>query len=139
MGRKILGVIAGFFAWIAIWVGIEKVLSAILSEWYGAPQHAFQDAVENGPPVEGFMVETRLLIMHIIIGAIVAVIAGYVGALVSGDNKRTPMIVGIMLLVLGLAKVVMAWPYVPGWSHIIFTAMLLPLAVVGGRLRSNVN
>ena len=70
--RIILGVIAGFFSWLAIWVGVEKVLVALLPDWYGAPQLAFQHAVENGPDVPGFMVETRLLVMHVVIAAIVA-------------------------------------------------------------------
>jgi hypothetical protein len=113
----------------------RKILSAVLPDWYGAPQVAFQNAVENGPATPGFMVETHLLIMHIIIGAIIAVIAGYVAALISGESKRTPLIAGILLLALGLAKVAMAWPYVPIWSHIIFTLMLLPLAIAGGKLR----
>lgn len=60
--------------------------------WYGVPQQAFQNADENRLATAGFMVETRLLIMHLIIGTIVAVIAGYVAAFLSGDSKRTPMI-----------------------------------------------
>jgi hypothetical protein len=36
MIRIILGVIAGFFAWLVAWVGIEMILIAVLPEWYGA-------------------------------------------------------------------------------------------------------
>ena len=34
MVRIVLGAIAGFIAWIVVWVGIEKALSAIWPEWY---------------------------------------------------------------------------------------------------------
>lgn len=134
MVRIVLGVVVGFFAWAIVWFGIEKALSAILPEWYGAPQAAFQAAVENGGQ---FTAETRLLLSHIFIGSIVSLFAGYLAALIAGENKSAPLALGILLLLgIGVVKVVMSWPYVPIWYHIIFTAILLPLAVIGGKLRT---
>ena len=132
MVRIILGVIAGFFAWVVMWVGVEKILSAILPAWYGAPQAAFQEAVEKGGVP--FTAETRLLLSHIVIGSIVSVMAGSLAALVAGDNSRAPLIVGFLLLALGILKAVMSWPHVPIWYHVIFTAILLPMAFLGGKL-----
>src|SRR5215213_1143328 len=135
MLRIVLGVIAGFISWVMVWVGIEKILSAILPEWYGAPQLAFQNAVENGGG--HFTAETHLLLSHIVIGAIVSAIAGYVAALTAGENMRAPLVLGfLLLLVMGLVKAYMSWPYVPLWYHVIFTAMLIPMTILGGRLRS---
>ncbi|MGB7202409.1 MAG: hypothetical protein WBD16_09095 [Pyrinomonadaceae bacterium] len=134
MLRIILGVIAGFIGWVIVWVGVEKILIAVLPEWYGAPQLAFQAAVENGPDASGFMPETRLLLVHIVIGSIVSVMAGSLAALTAGENKRTPLVVGCLLMALGILKAVMSWQYVPIWYHVIFTAMLLPMAIVGGKL-----
>jgi len=62
------------------------------------------------------------------------VISGFLAALVAGENKRAPLVVGCLLLVLGIAKAVMSWQYVPIWYHVIFTAILLPMAIVGGKL-----
>ena len=134
MLRIILGVIAGFIGWVIVWVGVEKILIAVLPEWYGAPQLAFQAAVENGADASGFTAETKLLLSHLVIGSIVSMIAGYLAALIAGENKRAPLILGFVLLALGLLKVVMSWPYVPMWYHIIFTAILLPMAIIGGKL-----
>lgn len=134
MVRIILGVIAGFFAWMTVWVGSEKVLSAIFPEGYGVHQAAFQAAVENGGQ---FTVNTTLLLVHIVQGLVVSVVAGFLAALIAGENKRAPLILGVLLLVFGLLIVVLSWPYVPIWYHIIFTAMLLPLAIAGGRLKTN--
>lgn len=133
MIRAVLGVIAGFFVWIVLWVGIEKVLIAILPEWYGAPQLAFQHAVENR--VDQFSAETRLLLSHVVIASVVALVSGLLASLVAGENKRTPVILGFLLVALGLLKVVMSWAYVPVWYHIIFTAVLLPMAIIGAKMK----
>src|SRR5687768_9251721 len=109
MSRIALGVIAGFLAWVIVWVGVEKILSAMLPEWYGAPQQAFQNAVENGGQ---FTAETRLLLSHLVIGSIVSVVAGYVAAVVARENKSAPFVLGFLLLALGLVKAVMSWQYV---------------------------
>jgi len=62
------------------------------------------------------------------------VMAGALAALVAGENSRSPLVVGLVLLALGILKAVMSWQYVPIWYHIIFTAILLPMAVLGGKL-----
>ena len=132
MLRNVLGVIGGFLSWVIVWVGVEKILIAILPEWYGAPQLAFQNAVEKGGGP--FTAETRLLLSHLLIGSIVSVMAGSLAALIAGENTRAPLIVGCLLLALGILKAFMSWPYVPIWYHVIFTAILLPMAIIGGKL-----
>ena len=47
MLRIILGVITGFIAWIILWVGVEKILSAIWPA-FGVHQKAFEDVLKNG-------------------------------------------------------------------------------------------
>ena len=130
MLRIVLGVIAGFFAWMIAWFGSEKTLSAI---WpgFGAHQLAFEEVLKNGGQ---FTADTTMLLTHIVIGSIVSVMAGSVAALTASENTRAPLIVGFLLLALGVLKAVMSWTYVPIWYHVIFTAMLLPLAIVGGKL-----
>ena len=133
MGRIVLGVIAGFFAWAIAWVGGEKILSAIWPEGFGAHQLAFQAAIENGGQ---FTANTRLLLIHIVLGSIVSVTSGFLAALIAGENKRTPLILGFLLTAFGLLKVVLSWPYVPVWYHVIFTALLIPMPIRGGRLKT---
>ncbi|MEK6337322.1 MAG: hypothetical protein AABM67_20560 [Acidobacteriota bacterium] len=131
MIRIILGVIAGFFAWAIVWVVSEKILSAIWPE-FGAHQLAFQAAIEHGGQ---FTANTTILLIHIVLASIVSVMSGFLAALIAGENKRAPLILGILLLAVGLLKVFMSWPYVPIWYHVIFTAILLPMAIMGGRLK----
>ncbi len=133
MVRIVLGVIGGFFAWAIVWVGSEKVLSAIWPEWYGAHQLAFEAAVAHGGQ---FTADTTLLLMHIVCGSMVSVMSGFLAALIAGENKRTPLILGFLLVAFGLLKVVLSWPYVPIWYHVIFTALLVPMTIMGGKLKT---
>jgi len=133
MVRIVLGVIAGFFAWAIVWVGSEKILSAIWPEGYGAHQLAFQAAIENGGQ---FTADTTLLLMHIVIGTIVSLMSGFLAALIAGENKRAPLVLGCLLVAFGLLKVVMSWPYAPIWYHVTFTALLIPMTILGGKLKT---
>jgi len=128
--RIILGVIAGFIAWLIVWVGVEKIIAAVWPA-FGVHQKAFEEAIKNGGQ---FTADTGALLTHIVMGSIVSVISGALAALIAGENSRAPLFVGILLLAMGVMKAVMSWQYVPIWYHVIFTAMLLPLAVIGGKL-----
>jgi hypothetical protein len=134
MVRIVLGVISGFIAWLIAWVGSEKILSAIWPEGFGAHQRAFEEAIRNGPDASGFTADTTMLLTHIVLGSIVSLMSGSLAALIAGENARGPLVLGFLLLAVGLLKAVMSWPYVPIWYHVIFTAILLPMAIVGGKL-----
>ncbi len=130
MLRIVLGVIGGFIAWLIVWIGSEKIISAIWPA-FDVHQKAFEEVIKNGGQ---FTAETPMLLTHIVIGSIVSVMAGSLAALVAGENSRAPLVVGILLLAMGIAKAILSWQYVPLWYHIIFTAILLPMAIIGGKL-----
>lgn len=131
MLRIVLGAIAGFIAWVMAWVGSEKILSAIFPEGFGAHQRAFEAALNDGGQ---FTADTTLLLTQIVLGSVVSLMSGFLAALIAAENTRAPLVLGILLLAMGLLKMVMSWPYVPLWYHVIFTALLIPMAIVGGRL-----
>jgi hypothetical protein len=130
MLRIVLGAIGGSIAWLIVWVGVEKGLSAIWPA-FGVHQRAFEEAIKNGGQ---FTADSTMLLTHIVIGSIVSVLAGALAALIAGENARAPLFVGILLLLMGVAKAVMSWQYVPIWYHVLFTAILLPMAIIGGKL-----
>ena len=132
MVRIILGAIAGFFAWSIVWVGSEKLLSAIWPQWYGAHQVAFEAAIANGGQ---FTPDTTILLMNIVRGSIVSAMSGFLAAVIAGENKRSPLILGVLLLAFDLLIVVLSWRLVPLWYGIIFTALLIPMTIIGGRLK----
>lgn len=131
MVRIASGVIAGFFAWALAWFGGEAILSALWPESYGAHQRAFQAAIENGGP---FTADTTLLLVHIVLGSAVSLMSGFLAARIAGENRRAPLVLGFLLLAFGFLKMVLSWPYVPIWYHVIFTGLLLPMTVMGGKI-----
>lgn len=133
MARTVLGVIAGFLSWAIVWVGSEKILSALWPESYGAHQLAFEAALINGGE---FTADTTLLLIQIVLVTVVSAMSGFLAALVAGDNKRAPLVLGVLLMAFGLLKVVLSWPYVPIWHHVLFTALLVPMTIVGGKLKT---
>jgi hypothetical protein len=133
MARIALGVIVGFLAWAIMWVGSEKILSAVWPEGYGAHQRAFEAAVANGGQ---FTADTTLLLMHIVQSSIVSLMSGFLAAMIAGENKRAPLALGFLLVAFGLLKAVLSWPYVPIWYHVIFTALLIPMTMMGGKLKT---
>src|SRR5258706_5221567 len=130
MLRIVLGVIAGFIAWLVVWIGSEKILSAIWPA-FGANQKAFEEAVKNGGE---YTADTTMLLTHLVLGSAVSAMAGIFAALIARENTSAPLVVGILLLALGLLKAFMSWRYAPIWYHVIFTAILLPMAIIGGKL-----
>jgi hypothetical protein len=136
MARLVSGIIVGFFSWVMAWVGGEKILSALWPEGFGAPQRAFEAAITHGGQ---FTADTSLLLTHMVLGSIVSLMAGCLAVLIAGGNKRAPLVLGFLLLALGLLKATLSWPYVPLWYHLAFTALLLPMTIIGGKLMRRVH
>jgi hypothetical protein len=132
MLKIVLGVIAGFVAWSIIWVGSDEVLKIASPMWYGAHQLGFEKAVTNGEP---FTADTTILIMHLVRNAIVSIMSGFLAAFIAGENRRAPMILGIILLLVGIAVEAYAWNYAPAWYHVLFVLLLVPMTLFGGKLK----
>jgi hypothetical protein len=128
--RTIVGVVVGFVAWLFGWMGWEMVLSAIWPEWFGAHQRAFQAAITNGAP---FTPDTTILLIHIVSGSLNATLSGLVAARIAGEYRRTPVVMGVVLLALGLMKAMLSWSLVPIWYHVAFSVLLFVMAALGGR------
>jgi hypothetical protein len=132
MLKIVLGVIAGFVAWSILWVGSDQVLMTASPTWYGAHQLGFEKAVTNGEP---FAADSTILIMHLIRASIVSIVCGFLAAFVAGENRRAPMILGFILLLVGIAVEAFAWNYAPAWYHILFILLLIPMTLLGGKLK----
>jgi len=133
MMRIALGVFGGFVAWLVVWIGAEKIFSAIWPAWFGAHQVAFTAAIKSGGP---FTADTMILVMQIVLVCFASVVAGFVAARIARENKRAPLILGIVLLAFGLLKVTMSWQFVPVWHHVLFAALLIPMTIAGGRFKT---
>lgn len=131
MVRIILGVIAGFIAWSVVWVGSEQMLGKIWAE-YGAHSLDAERALTNGTALDS---SPAIAIANLIRSFLTSIIAGYLAALVAGEYKRSTMILGVILVAVGIAVEYMFWNLAPAWYHVLFVLFLLPMTILGGRLR----
>jgi uncharacterized membrane protein YeaQ/YmgE (transglycosylase-associated protein family) len=132
MLKIVLGVIAGFVAWSILWVGSDQLLMTASPNWYGAHQLKFALAMANK---ELFQADATILMMHIVRSIIISIMAGFLAAFIAGENRRAPLILGVLLLLFGLMVEVMVWSYLPVWYHLIFLALLVPMTVLGGKFK----
>jgi hypothetical protein len=133
MARIILGVIAGFVVWSVLWVGSDAVLLATIG-WYAKHQEDFKTAFMSGVP---FQPSTTILFMHILRAIVVTLIAGFVAALISRENRRAPLILGVLLLLVGMMFELYVGRYLPLWYHFVFLILLIPVTIAGGKLRNS--
>ena len=134
MIRIILSTIASFIFWLVAWFALEALLSFVGPDWFGAQQSAFQNALVAGGE---FNPTPAYLVAQIILASISTVLSGFLASMLAKENKRTSTILGVLLLSLGLVKVTMSWGLIPIWHHLVFLMILVPLAKVGGKLRTD--
>ncbi|HQU81969.1 MAG TPA: hypothetical protein PKY59_02530 [Pyrinomonadaceae bacterium] len=133
MVRIVLAVIAGFFIWAFLWVGSDAVLRMLSPGWYGKNFAEFQTAIDNKTT---FALDSSLLLISLVRSAIFSVIAGFIAVLISKENFKTPIGLGILLLVFGSLVQSVYWNYLPIWYHILFLGLLIPMTILGGKLKN---
>lgn len=117
--------------WLVAVVAGEQFLSLLLPKQFGAPQAAFQDAIENGT---AFVPYGLHLVLHVALAVIACLMAGFVAAKVSNHIKYAPITLGCVLLCIGLLKAGLTWQLVPVWYHVAFTGLLMPVTFVGAAI-----
>jgi hypothetical protein len=131
MLRMILGVIVGFIVWSVLWVGSDFVLGVISPDW-GKTSSAFREAVAAKAP---YSLNSTTLIMLLVKSGIVSIISGFVTALIAKENFKSTLGLGVLLLIFGIFIQAMHWDYMPLWYHIPFLLLLIPMTILGGRLK----
>lgn len=134
MVRIILAVVVGFIVWSILWVGSDQVLRGASKE-YGAHQYALEMAIDNGTP---FAADNSIMLIGIARSIIFSLMAGFLAAFIANENRKTTLILGVLILLIGLLVQGMLWNYYPVWYHAVFLILLIPMIVIGGRLRSKV-
>lgn len=133
MLKIVLGVVAGFVAWSIIWIGSDQVLAMASPGWYGAHQTAMELALVNG---ESFAAESTIMLIRLAISIVATLMSAFLAVVIAGENRRTPMALGILLLIVGIGfQVGLLWKIMPIWFHLIFLALLIPMSIFGGKLK----
>lgn len=134
MVRIILGAVVGFIVWTIFLLTSDYIWAAFSPEWYAGHQSQLQAAVNNKTP---FMADSTILIIAVIRSAIFSVITGFIAAWISKENFKSPLLLGIFLLAFGGFIHSMILDNVPFWYHLLILLPLIPLALIGGRLKKN--
>ncbi len=122
MVRIILGIIVGFCVWTAIFIGGEEVLRAIVPGVVAPVDVTYFDSV-------------GVLLGYLVRSMIASILAGLTAVLVASENSKTPLILGIILLAVGIMVQIGAWNVLPVWYHLVFLALLVPMTILGGKLK----
>ncbi len=132
MVKIILGVIAGFIVWSIIWVGMDALLSAISPGWFGRIFNEFQNAVDRNEP---FTSPVSVSIYLVFQSVLCSLIAGFTAALIAKENRKSTLVLGVLLLITGIFVEAANWNYFPIWYHVLFLLLLIPATVLGGKLK----
>ena len=130
--RIIFGVFAGFIVWSVLWVGTHLLLAALSPGWYGKIDSEFQGDVAKGVKST---VDSTVLILSLVRSIIFSIISGYAAAVIARESAITTLILGVLLLIVGLWTQISYWNYMPLWYHIPFLVLLIPMTILGGKLR----
>jgi hypothetical protein len=120
---KILAVIAGFIVWSVVFVGGEALTRVIAPAWV-APADAT------------FVGDAPLLLTYLVRSVIASVLAGFTASLIAKDSAKIPFILAIILLLVGLMVQIGTWNMVPVWYNIVFLILLVPMTMLGAKLKS---
>lgn len=132
MLRIILGAIIGFIVWSILWVGSDALFSAISPGWYGGHHAELEAAVNNKT---AFMSDSTILIIGLVRSVIFSIVAGFIAALIAGENSKSTLACGVLLLLFGIFIQSIFWNYAPLWYHILFLLLLIPMTILGGKLK----
>ncbi len=123
MLRKVLGIIVGFVVWSILWVGIDAGLRAIFSSY--------------DESVKAMTFSSTMLMIPLALSAFCSIVSGFVAALIARENSKSPFVLGILLLIVGIFVQISVWDKIPLWYNFAFWVLLIPMTILGGRLRSS--
>ncbi len=121
MGRIILGVVVGFIVWSILWVGSSSIMMAVSADYAKT-----METMEWG---------TGNLIFALVRSFICSIVSGFVAVLIAKEFSKTTLGLGVFLLLFGIAVQASIWNKMPVWYHLVFLIMLIPLTILGGKLK----
>lgn len=120
MLNTILAIMAGFIIWSVVWLGGNQVVTRL-----------FPAAVAK----DGSTKHTGLLLALIALSLLASLAAGYGVQWIAEDGSINPqLILGVLLVLVGIAVQRQYWKLMPLWYHLTFLALILPTVLYGATL-----
>jgi len=120
MGRKIIGVVGGLVAWIAV----ATILNGLMRWGLAGYAEAERPMTFTLPMLAG----------RLAVGGLSSLAAGATLAWIAKSADAAATALGIVLLAVFLPVHYGLWDKFPVWYHVVFLVSLLPLALLGARL-----
>ncbi len=122
MLRSILSVAAGVGVWGLLWVLANMGLAGAM------PTRFDENGITSDP---------TLLILFIAICAVLCVLAGWLCATIAKKSlMKHVFVLAFIQLAIGIFVQTSVWDLMPVWYHLTFLAIVVPMHLVGGRIRT---
>lgn len=120
----ILAIIVGFVVWFAVFAGLEPIMKTIAPNLTVDQGATYTDSVP-------------ILLAYLLRSMVASILAGFVAAVIAKDNVKTPLILGVVFLLIALPIHISGWSTLPVWYHLSLLGLLIPMTVLGGNLKKN--
>jgi len=122
VGRLILAIVAAPLIWGVVCIPTNEFVGSF-----------FGDQIATGSYPTAYLAITLLLSIPYSLGA------GYGAAWIAGQNELTLSLgAGIAVFAVGFGVQLSAWDKLPLWYHLPFLALLIPMTMLGARIRKPV-
>ena len=122
MIRGVAGVCAGLIAWFIV-ATVTNLLLRV--SWPGYAESEVSLTFTFG-----------MLLARLVLGVLSSICAGFVVAWITKGYGIATKVLGIVLIVIFIPVHYGLWDKFPLWYHLIFLASLLPLTLLGARLKT---
>jgi hypothetical protein len=120
--KQVFAVATGFILWSVLWLGLNQLLLVL----------GVMSATTNQP-----LTDPKPLVILLVGSVLISLLAGYVTSRISGLQWTLPAgALGVLLLATGVFVQLKLWYLIPLWYHLIFLLLLMPMTILGARLRA---
>ena len=120
--KQVLGVIVGFILWSVLWLSLNQMLLLV-----GVMSPNVTEPLTNAKP----------LLLLLVGSVLISLISGYVTARIAGRAWALPAAaLGVLLLATGVFVQLKLWYLIPLWYHLGFLILLIPMTLLGARMRA---
>jgi len=120
--KQVFAVATGFILWSVLWLGLNQLLLVL----------GVMPATTSQP-----LSDPKPLVLLLIGSVLISLLSGYVTSRISGVEWALPAgALGVLLLATGVFVQLKLWYLIPLWYHLLFLLLLMPMTILGARLRA---
>ena len=120
--KQVFAVATGFILWSVLWLGLNQLLLVL----------GVMPATTSQP-----IADPKPLVLLLVGSVLISLLSGYVTSRISGMEWALPAgALGMLLLASGVFVQLKLWYLIPLWYHLLFLLLLMPMTILGARMRA---